>query len=249
MKVSVITVCYNSETTVREAINSVLSQDYTDLEYIVVDGCSKDSTLNIINEYSTRVTRIVSEPDKGLWDAMNKGIELSTGDCFCFLNSDDFFADPGVVTRMVRRLTQTNADAVYGYVDIVDPIATDKVIRRYRISYCNKTIFRLGMMPAHPGFMCKRSFFERYGGFLLDDAMPQDFELLVRYLAKGNMKAKLLPEVIVRMRNGGVSNRSFMDRVKRVKALVDACRMNGVWTSIFIVPLKYPVKIYEYVRK
>ncbi len=249
MKVTVITVCYNSAATIRDTIESVLSQDYGDVEYILIDGCSKDNTLDIISEYSDRVAKIVSEPDKGLWDAMNKGVQLSTGECFCFINSDDFFAHASVITRMANRLTQSKADAVFGYVDIVDPAVTTRIIRRYRIAHCNKTLFRLGMMPAHPGLLCKRSLFEEHGGFVLDDKLPQDFELLVRYLAKGNMKAKLLPEVIVKMRNGGVSNRSFLDRIKRIEALVASCRINGIWTSALVVPFKYPFKLFEYVRR
>lgn len=249
MKVSIITVCYNSAGTLRDTIESVLSQDYQDIEYIIVDGLSKDRTMDIVREYSGRISKVVSESDKGLWDAMNKGISLSTGDCFCFINSDDFFASSRVISDMVQHMEMHQADAVYGYVDIVHPEVTSKIIRRYRIGHCNKTLFRLGMMPAHPGFLCRRSFFEKHGGFVLDDALPQDFELLVRYLSRGKMRAKLFPEVIVKMRNGGVSNRSFIDRIKRIEALVRSCRINGLWTSSLIVPFKYPFKLFEYVRR
>ncbi len=249
MKVSIITVCFNSERTILDTIESVAMQDYPDIEYIVIDGMSTDNTAKMIRQRMDVVDVFVREQDEGLWDAMNKGVAMSKGDYFCFINSDDFFVHSNVITRLVNRLTQEGADAVFGYVDIVDPVITAKIIRRYRIAHCNKTLFRLGMMPAHPGLLCKRSLFEEHGGFVLDDKLPQDFELLVRYLAKGNMKAKLLPEVIVKMRNGGVSNRSFLDRIKRIEALVASCRINGIWTSALVVPFKYPFKLFEYVRR
>lgn len=249
LKISVITVCYNSEATIRDTIESVLGQTYPDIEYIIVDGASTDGTMSIVNEYRDRLGKVSSEPDKGLWDAMNKGIQMSTGEFLCFINSDDFFSDSGVISGLIDRLSESKADAVFGYVDIVDKDRTEKVIRRYRVSRCSKWTFRLGMMPAHPGFLARKNLFDSLGLFNLDpNYVAPDFELMLRFLTKGNMKAVLWPMVIVKMRNEGVSNRSFVDRFFRYKVLLKSCEINDLWTNSFLIFLKFPYKILEYFR-
>lgn len=249
LKISVITVCYNSEATIRDTIESVLSQTYRDIEYIIIDGASTDGTMGIVNEYLDKLGKVSSESDKGLWDAMNKGIQMSTGEYICFINSDDFFSGPQVISDLANHVTKSNADAVFGYVDIVDKNELEKVVRRYRISRCSKWTFRLGMMPAHPGFLARRDLFESLGGFRLDsnDVAP-DFELMLRFLTKGNMRAALWPHVIVKMRNEGASNKSFIDRLFRYKILAKSCEVNDVWTTPFLIFLKFPYKLFEYFR-
>ena len=248
-KISIITVVWNNAKTIKDAIDSVLTQTYENIEYIVIDGASTDGTVKIVQSYGDKITKFISEKDKGLWDAMNKGIQNSTGEYFCFLNSDDMFHNENVIKNMVNTLTEKKVDAVYGYIDIVDQLDIDKIIRRYRISKMTKGLFQLGMMPAHPGFLCSKKLYEKLGGFLLDKDIAADFELMLRYLVKGNMKSELYPHVIVKMRNGGVSNSSLIDRILRVTTLVKSCKLNNVYTNSFIVLLKYPYKILEYFRK
>jgi glycosyltransferase involved in cell wall biosynthesis len=245
----VITVCFNSAETVRDAIESVLSQDYPDIEYIIVDGGSTDDTMAIASGYSSRIHRIISGPDDGLWDAMNKGIEIATGEYIGFLNSDDLFSSASTVSNLVCALKRDRCDAIFGFVDIVDRRNLNRVIRRYRVRSCSKLTLRLGIMPAHPGFLCHRSFFERYGAFVVDTVVAPDFELMVRFVVKGGMRAILLPKVIVRMRYEGVSNRGIMSRVLRYRSLVRACRMNGLWTSSLLINLKWPYRFLEYLRR
>jgi glycosyltransferase involved in cell wall biosynthesis len=249
MKVSLITVCYNSAKTIRDTIESVITQDYSDIEYIIIDGNSKDKTLDIIKEYRENISYFSSENDRGLWDAMNKGIAVATGDFIGFINSDDFYAKESVISEMVSLVSSDEFDAVHAYIDIVDKDNTDTVIRRYRVKNFSKTSFRFGLMPAHPGFLAKKSFFDKYGSFTLSsNEVAPDFELMVRFMMRGGMRSVLYPSVAIKMRNEGESNRSFFDRIKRVKLIIRSCRVNSLYTNIFLVMAKFPYKVYEYMR-
>lgn len=250
MKITVITVSYNSDKTIQETIESVLSQDYRDMEYLVIDGASNDSTKQILNQFGSEgILRFISEPDEGMWDAMNKGITLATGEYICFLNSDDCFTSPYVLSELSAKLTKENLDAAYGFVDIVDSSNSDFIVRKYRVSRLSGFLLRMGIMPAHPGFICKASLFRDYGGFKLDKRIAPDFELMVRFYIKGKIRAALHPKVIVNMKTGGISTSDFKYMIGRFGRQVYSCKINGLWTNSFIVLMKYPYKIYEFFRK
>jgi len=212
IKISIITVCYNSEKTIRDTILSVITQSYERVEYIIVDGNSKDNTLNIIKEYKEQIATIISEPDKGLYDAINKGIKIATGDVVGIINSDDIVAHQDVVKNIAKTFAQEKCDAIYG-----DLIYTDetliKPIRTWKSNPYKKGLFLKGWMPAHPTFYAKKKAFELYGYYDTSFKISADYELMLRFMHKNNIKAAYIPEVLVKMRTGGVSNSSIKNRV------------------------------------
>lgn len=205
MKVSIITTCYNRETTIRDCIESLLSQDYPDIEYIVVDGASEDSSLSIINEYKNRITKIVSEPDKGMYEAINKGIRMATGDIIGLLHSDDFYYKPDRISLIVKEMIDTGADIVYGnglYVDKCDP---SKIVRKWMSKKYSKPRMKLGWLPLHPTVYVRRECFDKCGLYDESFRIAADSDFLIRYLYKENFKVGYLKRYIVRMRMGGLS--------------------------------------------
>lgn len=249
MKLSIITVSFNSESTIEDTIHSVLSQTCNDIEYILVDGNSRDTTMEIVDKYRNRIDHVVSEPDLGIWDAMNKGVALASGDFVGFLNSDDVFASKDTLKLIEQALSSGRFDAVFGFVDIVRAEHIAEVVRRYRVKQYNRCLLRMGLMPAHPGFFCKKQFFDEFGGFSLDPSVAPDFELMVRFLVRGNIKARLIPSVLVKMRDGGLSNTDLSYIFGRFLRQVRSCRINGLWTHSFVVLSKYPYKFLEFFRR
>ena len=247
MKVSIITVTYNSAGTLRDTLESVKNQDYPDVEHILVDGASKDDTVKIIQAYS-HVAKYVSEKDRGLYDAINKGILMSTGDVVGILNSDDFFPHKQVISHMVKCFKENDADAVFGDIAFVRPENLEKVIRLYSSRKFYPGKFKYGYMPAHPSFYVKRKFYEEYGLYKLDYKIAADYELLMRFMYTNQLKYAYLPEVMVYMRTGGVSNKNILSRYVLNKEIIRACKENGVKTNMFIISLKYFNKVFEYVR-
>ncbi|KAB2870183.1 MAG: glycosyltransferase, partial [Bacteroidales bacterium] len=208
MRVSIITVVYNNSSTIKSAIESVLSQTYKDIEYIVVDGASTDGTVDIIKEYGDRIDKFVSEPDKGIYNAMNKGIKLSTGDIVGILNSDDFFTNNSIIQNIVDSF-DNDIDAIYGDIQFVDPNNLNKIVRYYSSERFKRSSFKYGFMPAHPSFYVRRKFYEELGLYKEDYKIGADYELLVRFLYCNNLKTKYLKFPFVCMRTGGVSNQNF----------------------------------------
>ena len=187
MKISIITVCFNAEKTIERTIKSVLNQNYQNIEYIIVDGLSKDLTMDIVMRYSNRISKIYSGQDLGMYDALNKGIKISTGSIIGILNADDFFSDDNVVSEIAEKFNSNNQlDAIYGDVTFLSDI--DKVKRRYSSSIWNPNRFMFGLMPAHPTFYCKKKLFETLGYYRLDFKIAADFELLARFLKKNKIK-------------------------------------------------------------
>jgi glycosyltransferase involved in cell wall biosynthesis len=248
MKITVITVCFNSEETIEDTIQSVLAQEYDNIEYVIVDGGSTDSTRAIIGKYKGRIAKVISEPDRGMWDAMNKGVKYSSGEYIAFLNSDDVFSSECSLRKISNKLVDNCIDAAFSYVDIVRCNDLNVVKRRYRVKTLCRGLLRMGIMPAHPAFTCKRVFFERFGGFMLDEKVSPDFELMVRFFMKGELRASLVPEVLVKMRDGGLSNSGWRYRLDRFRRQVYSCRINGLWTTPFLVLAKYPYKLLEYLK-
>ncbi len=248
MKVSIITVCFNSVETIKDAIDSVVNQTYNDIEHIIIDGASKDGTIDIVSSYGEKVSKFISEPDNGIYNAMNKGIKIATGDIVGILNSDDFFINNQVVQRIVNEFNISNIDASYGDVQFVKPENLLKVVRYYSSKNFSPKKFKYGFMPAHPSFYVKRSYFEKIGYYKEDYKIAADYELLVRFLYQHQLTCKYIPIPFVTMRTGGVSNRTFKSYYTLNKEIIRACRENGINTNIINIYSKYFVKIFELIN-
>jgi len=236
MKVSIISVCLNSEKYIRNAIESVVNQDYTNIEYIVVDGQSTDNTLNIINEYINQITIIISEKDSGLYDAMNKGIMAASGDIVCMLNSDDFYENNQIITQIVCAFENKDCDVLFADLLYVDANDTNILKRRWKSSDFKPGMFRKGWHPAHPTFVLKREFYQKYGVFDLSYQLASDIELMFRFLEKYQLKSYYLPQQIIRMRIGGATNKSLKNIFLANKETMQMFKKHN-----FTVPWFYPV--------
>lgn len=248
MKVTIITVAFNSGKTLADTFRSVLTQTYSDIEYIVVDGGSKDNSLDIIREWEPRFEgrmRWISEKDKGIYDAMNKGFQMATGDVVGIINSDDFFTRNDIVERFVPEFLDDTIDAIYGDVHFVRDGNFDKCVRYYSSRLFHPRWLRFGFMPAHPSFYARREVFERAGLYKTDYKIGSDYEMMVRLFRTYGIRAKYLPMDFVTMRTGGLSSRNMYSRYQLVKDDVRACRENGIYTNAFLIGLKFLYKIFE----
>ena len=231
MKVSIITSCYNRAATIRSAIESVLAQDYNDIEFIVVDGSSTDGSLDIIREYVDRISIIISEPDHGMYEAINKGIRVATGEIIGLLHSDDFFYDTVVIGRIVKLIKRTHADFLYGDGLFVNPDNTNKVVRNWIGGGYRLWKVRHGWLPLHPTCYIRRDVMMRLGLYNESYKIAADSDLLVRYLLTGGLTVTYLNEYIVRMRMGGLST----DSAKRKKMWEEDIRVyvsHGLWPTL-----------------
>lgn len=249
MKVSIITVCYNNESTIKDTIESVLEQSYQDIEYIIVDGASTDNTIPVINSYKDRISKFVSEPDEGMYEAMNKGIRMASGDVIGILNADDFFSADDVIENIVGAFKNSNTDAVLGDVQFVKPGNTNKIVRYYSSEKFHPGSFKFGFMPAHPGFYVKGEYFEQLGYYKEDYKIASDYELLIRFLYRYNISYKYIKKPIVTMRTGGVSNKSIKSRILLNREILGACKENNIKTNLLNIYSKYFWKIFEYWKK
>ena len=250
LQISIITVTYNSAATLRDTIESVLAQTYKEIEYIVVDGDSKDGTVDIIREYEPKFEgrmRWVSEKDRGLYDAMNKGIRMTTGDVVGIINSDDFYHRTDVIAQVAAAFTSNAVEAVYGDIRFVNPDNVDKTVRYYSSKNFSIGRFRYGFMPAHPSFFTYRHFFDKFGYYKTDYKIAADYELLIRFLYVHRLKSMYLPLDFMKMRTGGASTASVKSNILLNKEIVRACRENGIWTCVPLLMLKYIVKVFELV--
>lgn len=208
MKVSIITACYNREQTIRGCIESVLAQDYPDIEYIVVDGASTDGSLSIINRYKDKIAKIISEPDQGMYEAINKGIRAATGDIIGLVHSDDTLFAPQTISHVVAKFQETHADFLYGDGLFVHPDCTERVVRDWVGGEYRLWKVRHGWLPLHPTCYIRRNVMERKGGYNESYKIAADSDLLFRYLLGGELSVAYLHEYIVRMRMGGLSTDS-----------------------------------------
>ena len=248
MKVSIVTVTYNSAQTLVDAMKSVLEQTYHDIEYIIVDGASTDSTIDIIRQYELQFKnrlKWISEKDDGIYDAMNKGIQLATGDVVGVLNSDDYFTSSDVIARMVAAF-RDGADAVYGDVHFIHDGEPNKCIRYYSSKHFRPFWLRFGFMPAHPSFYCRRGVYERAGYYKTDYAIGSDYEMMVRLFKVHHINARYIPMDFVTMRTGGASTRNVQSRLALIKDDVRSCRENGVYTNIPMICMKFLYKVFEF---
>ena len=238
MKISIITVCRNAEETIKHALDSFFMQDYPDKEIIVVDGASSDQTVRILKEINNAQFSYISEPDKGMYDAMNKGLELASGDIIGILNSDDFYPDSKILSTISDRLLVSGKDSIFADVNFVSYESLDKIVRRYSSKNFTPEKFAFGYMPAHPSFFTKAQIYEEYGHFKTDYKIAADFELLVRFLGTHKISYEYINEAIVHMRTGGVSNSSLKNRFILNQEIVRACRENGINTNLGKILLK-----------
>lgn len=246
MKVSIITVCYNSAATIESTIQSVIFQDYSNIEYIIVDGESKDNTLDIVRKYEMHIDTIISENDSGIFDAFNKGIQNATGDIIAILNSDDFYMNNKVISKIVRAFESCDCELVFGNIYYVDAQNTNRIIRRWKSSSYSKLKAIFGWMPAHPAFFVRRSVYNKYGGFNTNFKYSGDYDFMMRLLYKYNLSSKYVDEFLVNMRSGGNSNSSLRARLKVEKEDRLAMGMNKMPFPIFISLFKRLRKLNQF---
>ncbi|RAI91655.1 glycosyltransferase family 2 protein [Algoriphagus yeomjeoni] len=249
MKVSLITVTYNSDATLQDTINSVWLQDYPDIEYIVVDANSKDETISIIKNNNHCISKWISEPDRGLYDAMNKGLKMASGDIVGIINSDDFYHRPDAISMIVEAFQSSKMDCVYADVEFVDPSNLHKTVRYYSSKRFALSKFKNGIMPAHPTFFTYRKNFEKYGLYKTDYKIAADFELLVRFLFKHKLSYYYLPIDLMKMRTGGLSTKSWKSNWIINQEDLRACRENGLKTNYFWLYSRYFKKLFEFIPR
>ena len=249
VKVSIITVVLNGQDTIEDCMRSVLGQTHPDLEYIIIDGGSSDDTLEKIKGYGNHVTKLISEPDMGIYDAMNKGIKLASGEIVGILNSDDIYSDTEVVSLVVKEFLEVDAEAVFADLLYVDRGDLQKVKRYYRSANFHVNKFAYGWMPAHPTFFVKREMYEKYGLFKTDYQIAADYELLVRFFYKNKVSYSYIPKVLVRMRTGGISTKSIKSNWILNREIIRACKENGIKSNMLKVLSKYPRKLLELLCK
>jgi glycosyltransferase involved in cell wall biosynthesis len=245
VKVSIITVCYNSARTLQETIESVLTQTYSNIEYIIIDGNSTDETPTILAQYQKRIAHIVSEPDKGLYDAMNKGIALSTGEVIGILNSDDVLAHSGVIADVVAAMND-NTDAICSDVHIFKD-QKENVVRKYRCTRWKPWMFRIGHQPPHPGFFVRKTCYEKYGNFDLQYKRAADFELLLRFIGVHKINIKFLAYTSVLMRSGGSSQQGLKAISEANIEDHRALRKHGYFSVLPLIWCKYFLKVFQWV--
>lgn len=247
MKVSIITAVFNNRESIEDCIKSVLSQTYLNIEHIIIDGGSTDGTLDVIGKYRDKIATIISEPDNGIYDAMNKGIRIATGDIVGTLNSDDIYANEFVIENVVKAISESNVESCYGDLVYVDRNNTDKVIRYWKADNFQKERFKKGWMPPHPTFFMKRNIYERYGLLNLDFPLAADYEIMLRFLYKYDVSTTYIPKVLVKMRTGGTSNPG-MYTIRAIMENYRAWKVNGLNPNLTTFLLKPLSKIPQFFK-
>jgi glycosyltransferase len=248
MKISIITATYNSALTVRDTLACIRQQQYPDIEHIMVDGRSTDRTLEIVSQFP-HVAKIISEKDKGIYDAMNKGIGMATGDVVGILNSDDMYTDPHVLSHVADAFQDPGVMTVYADLQYVHADNPDKVLRTWNSGPYRKKNFYFGWMPPHPTFFVRKEVYERAGLFNLSLRSAADYELMLRVLLKHEFSSTYIPRVIVKMRAGGMSNASLGNRLRANKEDRLAWKLNGLEPYFFTLYIKPLRKIHQYIIK
>lgn len=247
--ISIITATYNSAETINDTIKSVLCQTNKDFEYIIVDGGSTDETIDIVKSYESEFSgrlKWVSEKDKGIYDAMNKGIKMASGDIIGILNSDDYYTSDDILQTIADAFKCQNVDAIYGDIHFIKDGVPDKCVRYYSSRLFSPFWLRFGFMPAHPSFYCKREVFDKSGLYRLDYKIGSDYEMMVRLFRKHKISSRYVPKDFVTMRTGGASNSNLNSRLTLIKEDVRACRDNGIYTNELFICLKFLYKIFEF---
>lgn len=254
MKISVITPTFNSAATLRECLDSLLGQTFQDIESWVIDGGSTDGTLDILREYELKFSgrlHWLSEPDRGLYDGMNKGIDRATGDIVGILNSDDYYTSNNILQLIADTFATAEKqgetlDAVYGDVHFIDSRNPQTIVRYYSSAIFRPALLRFGYMPAHPSFYCLRQVYQQYGTYSLDLRLAADFEIMVRFFHKHHIVARYLKRDFVTMRTGGVSTANIRNRLTLTAEDAKSCRMNGMYSNFLFCCVKYFTKVFEF---
>jgi len=247
MKVSIITIVWNNKETIRDAIDSVLSQTYKNIEYIVIDGASTDGTFEIIQNYSDKITKVISEPDKGIYDGLNKGILLATGDVIAFLHSDDMYANETVISDVVD-IFDNDTQGVYGDLVYTDKKDINKVFRYWKSGAFSISLLNKGWMPPHPTLFLRREVYQKYGVFDTSFKIAGDYDFMLRIL-KDNITVKYLPQVLYRMRVGGESNRSIKNILDKSKEDLRAMRKNKINNPFLALFYKNIFKVMQLIKR
>ncbi len=244
MKISIITITYNSGKTVEDTLKSVAAQSYQNIEHLVIDGASTDNTLDIVRSFPN--VKVISEPDKGIYDAMNKGVKAASGDIIGILNSDDYYTDTEVISKVITAFNDTHSQSVYGDLQYVDKENTDVVVRNWVSGDFNRKNLTMGWMPPHPTFFLKREVYENSGIFNLDFKIGADVEFILRTLGKDQITTHYIPEVLVKMRTGGESNRSLKNRFQLLKEYHKAYKLNKLEYKFYTIPYRIISKIPQF---
>jgi glycosyltransferase len=248
LKVSIITITYNSESTIKDTIESIVKQTYKNIEYIVIDGNSTDKTISIIKSYGDKITTFISENDYGLYDALNKGISLATGDVVGILHSDDFYTNNHVIQHIVSSFSKSPVDAVYADLYYVDKINTNQIHRKWKAGIYKEGMFLNGWMPPHPTFFVKRTIYEKFGSFNLTLTSAADYELMLRFIHKHKIVVAYLSEFIIKMRVGGKSNLTLKNRIIANKEDRLAWKLNNVkpyFYTLYLKPLRKIIQLFK----
>jgi glycosyltransferase involved in cell wall biosynthesis len=253
MRITVITACYNSARVVGTALRSVAGQSHRDTEHIIVDGGSTDGTVEQIRAWAAQAddrVQWISEPDRGMYDAINKGIRMATGDVIGILNADDFFEDDRVLARVAERFEASDRpDAIYADIRFIRDPDRHRTVRYYSAKHWKPWMLRWGFMPPHPSVYIRREWFERLGLYKTDYHIAADYELLIRYLWKAGLKSVYVPACFVTMRMGGKSTKGWRSNLLLNREIVRGNRENGVYTNLAMLVPKYAFKVWEFMRK
>ena len=247
--ISIITATFNSAKTLKDTIQSVLRQTNKDFEYLIIDGGSTDETIDIVKSYESEFSgrlKWVSEKDQGIYDAMNKGIKMASGDVVGILNSDDYFTSDDILQTVDNAFKSHEIDAIYGDIHFIRDGNLQKCVRYYSSRMFRPFWLRFGFMPAHPSFYCKREVFEKAGLYSLDYKIGADYEMMVRLFKKYRIKSLYINKDFVTMRTGGASNNNVRSRITLINEDVKACKENGVYTNCLFVMIKYLYKVFEF---
>lgn len=245
MKITVVTVAYNSASTIADTVRSVAVQTHPDIEHLVIDGKSTDATVQVVEAHRHPRLVLSSEPDKGIYDAMNKGLDRASGDIICFLNADDLYASPQVLAGVAAQMQEHGLDALLGDVGFFHGHDSTRIVRRYRSDRFHPDRLAWGWMPAHPALFLRTEVARRVGHFKTDYRIAGDFEFIVRAFQGQVLRYRHVPEVLVLMRTGGVSTGGLRAKILLNREVLRACRENGLRTNIFKILSKYPAKMLE----
>lgn len=248
LSISVITVCYNSAATIATALQSVASQSWPNIEHIVIDGGSDDGTLDIVGSFP-HLAQVVSERDKGIYDAMNKGLMRATSDVICFLNADDYYSSPLVLAEVAAEMQNHHLDALLGDVVFFHEGNPQRIVRRYRSDRFRPDRLAWGWMPAHPALFLRRSVTERVGSFKTNYRIAGDFEFIVRAFHGNNLRYRHVPKVFVNMQTGGASTAGIKSKIRLNREVLRACQENGIRTNMLKILSKYPAKLLELIQR
>lgn len=246
MKISIVTICFNSQETISRTLQSIDSQDYLDYEHIIIDGASSDSTLKIIDRHPNPRRNVYSKKDRGIYDAMNNGLKVASGDIVVFLNSDDFYVDSVVLSTVVKKFDDPKLQALFGDTEYFSKGDSSRIVRRYSSAKFNSSSLSRGLMPAHPTLFLRREVYLKHGYYDADYKIAGDFEFIARVFKDDSVKYLYLPEVIVSMQLGGVSTSGLRSTLLLNKEILRACKKNNIPANYAKLLLRYPQKLLEY---